>query len=70
MAAVATERVTLASRVAELVRDHKSYQGASDATGVDRCYLHHMAAGRRRNPSKATLDKLGLKRVIEYERKE
>lgn len=47
-------------RAQALVKKHKTYRAASDATGIDCGHLHRIASGQRRNVSLETLRKLGL----------
>lgn len=52
-------RVTVAERVAELVRQHGSYQAAGDAIGMDRTHLWKIA-NNRKGAGKVVLKTLGL----------
>lgn len=60
--------MTLAERVAELVTKHGSLRAATRAIQIEHGYLHRLASGEKVNPLKETLRKLGLRRIVTYER--
>jgi hypothetical protein len=61
-------RVTLCERVDELVRQHGSLRAAARAVEIDSGYLARLRAGEKRNPSAPMLRRLGLRKVVVYER--
>jgi hypothetical protein len=62
------ERVTLCERVDELVREHGSLRAAARAVKIDHGYLQRLRDGEKKNPGRLTLRRLGLRKVIAYER--
>lgn len=55
-------------RVEQLVTKWGSLRAAGVATGISYSYLSRLASGEKVNPSKPVLEKLGLERVITYQR--
>ena len=63
-----TLQVIVDTRIKELVEQHGSLRAAAKAIDMDAGYLSNLAKGKRQCPSDGTLHKLGLRRVISYER--
>lgn len=61
-------QVTLSERISELFSEHGSMRLAAEAIGLDHAYLYRLCAGTKENPSDETLGKLGLRKVVIYER--
>jgi hypothetical protein len=61
-------RVTLCERVDELVRQHGSLRAAARAVEIDSGYLARLRAGEKRTTSAPMLRRLGLRKVVVYER--
>ncbi len=59
--------VSLSDRVAELVEEYGSYRAAGTKIGVDFGYLFKIANAKK-NPSVDALRRMGLRRVITFER--
>ena len=66
----AVEGVTLPKRITELIEQHGSLRGAASALYCDYSYLSRLHAGWKANPSDELLERMGLRRVITYERKD
>jgi hypothetical protein len=60
--------VTLAGRIDELVAQYGSLRAAARVTGIDAGYLSRLRAGEKNNPEKDKLRRLGLRRVVSYQR--
>lgn len=60
--------MTLAERIEELATQHGSLRAAARAIQVDVGYLSRLASGEKARPLKDTLRRLGLRRVVSYER--
>lgn len=60
---------TIQERIAELVREHGSYRAAGQATGVEFTYLNRLAHGGKTLVSEDLCRRLGLRRVVTYERR-
>ena len=58
----------LASRCVCLIAKHGSVRAAARALNMDHAYLYRLKMGEKLNPSKEILRKLGLRKVIYYER--
>ena len=56
------------TRVGELINAHGSVRAAAKAIGIESSYLFRLSTGEKSSPSDATLAKLGMKRVITFER--
>ena len=56
------------TRVGELINTHGSVRAAAKAIGIESSYLFRLSTGEKSSPSDATLAKLGMKRVITFER--
>jgi deoxyinosine 3'endonuclease (endonuclease V) len=67
LAPTPSEPVTIQERLDELVREHGSMNKVAKVIGVDAGYLSHIYAGTKPG-SEAALAKIGLRRVITYER--
>jgi hypothetical protein len=65
---VVSEETTLSKCIAELVEKHGSLRAAALAVNIEVGYLSRLAAGEKVNPSKEFLRRLGLRRVVSYER--
>jgi transcriptional regulator with XRE-family HTH domain len=59
--------VTLAERIEQLVGQHGSLRAVARVTEIDVGYLSRLREGEKFNPEKATLRRLGLRRVVTYE---
>jgi transcriptional regulator with XRE-family HTH domain len=59
---------TLANRIIDLVDQHGSLRAVAAVKKIDAGYLSRLASGEKTNPSKAVLRKLGLLKVVNYER--
>lgn len=62
--------IDLQQRIAELIEQHGSLRGAASALHCDYSYLSRLHAGWKANPSDELLERMGLRRVITYERKD
>ena len=58
--------MTLRERINQLEAQHGSLRAAARATRIDHGYLCRLKKGTKREPSTATLRKLGLVRVVSY----
>lgn len=47
---------------------YKSHNDAARAFDIEKAYWHRMKNGQLKNPSDETLAKLGLKKVVTYEK--
>lgn len=65
---VIDNRCPLRARADELIAIYGSVRAAAQAIGVEASYLFRLSTGEKSSPSDATLAKLGMKRVITYER--
>jgi hypothetical protein len=54
--------------VESLISTHRSVRAAAKALGIEPSYLHRLSKGEKLHPSAQTLEKLGLRRVVVYER--
>lgn len=60
--------MTLAKRICELAHQHGSLRAAARVVRIDHGYLWRLYKGAKKEPSAAVLRKLGLKRIVSYER--
>lgn len=60
--------MTLSERVTELCIQHGGLRAAARAIQVEVGYLSRLGSGEKVNPLKDTLRKMGLRRVVTYER--
>jgi siroheme synthase (precorrin-2 oxidase/ferrochelatase) len=60
--------MTLQERIDELVQQHGSLRAVARVTEIDAGYLSRLRAGEKVNPEKDKLRRLGLRRVVSYER--
>ena len=60
--------MTLKERIDELVAQHGSLRAVSRVTGIDAGYLSRLRTGEKASPNKDKLRRLGLRRVVDYER--
>lgn len=58
----------LGARITELMKRHGSLRAVARVTQIDAAYLSRLATGGKKNPSKETLRRLGLRAVVIYER--
>ena len=58
----------LAERIEQLVRKHGSLRALARVTQIDVGYLSRLRSGEKMNPDKDKLRRLGLRRVVSYER--
>ena len=59
---------TLQERVAELIAQHGSLRAAARVLQVEPGYLSRLANGDKVNPGKLILGRMGIRRVVMYER--
>lgn len=59
----------LARRIQELAKQHGSLRAAARVVQIDHAYLSRLQSGAKIEPSDDTLRKLGLKRIVKYERR-
>jgi len=60
--------MTLQERIDELVAQHGSWRAGDRVTEIDVGYLSRLRAGEKANPEKDNLRRLGLRRVVTFER--
>lgn len=60
--------MTLPEHIERLVAIFGSLRNAADALDIDHAFLHRLRTGEKTNPSDKTLARLGLRRVVTYER--
>lgn len=60
--------MTLQERIDELVQQHGSLRAVARVTEIDAGYLSRLRTGEKANPEKDKLRRLGLRRVVSYER--
>ena len=60
--------VGLEGRIRELETQHGGLRPAARVLDCDVAYLLRLRNGEKKNPSDAMLEKMGLKRVVTYER--
>ena len=60
--------MTLQDRIDELVAQHGSLRAVARVTEIDAGYLSRLRSGEKVNPEKDKLRRLGLRRVVAYER--
>ena len=60
--------MTLQDRIDELVAQHGSLRAVARVTEIDAGYLSRLRTGEKVNPEKDKLRRLGLRRVVSYER--
>ena len=60
--------MTLERRLGELVLRHGSLRAVGRVLEIDHAYLHRLYHGEKKEPSAAVLKKIGLRRVVTYER--
>lgn len=60
--------MTLQDRIDELVAQHGSLRAVARVTGIDAGYLSRLRSYANVNPSRKKLHRLGLLRVVSYER--
>ena len=49
-----------------LIKQYGTVRKAAEATGIDYASLHRLKTGVKRNPTEATLRKLGLQKRVIY----
>jgi transcriptional regulator with XRE-family HTH domain len=59
--------VKLAERIEQLCEQHGSLREVARVTTIDVAYLSRLHSGEKVQPSKDTLNHLGLRRVVTYE---
>lgn len=62
--------MTIPERVAELIAQHGSLRAASRVLDMDAGYLSRLASGEKDDPGDLFLSRMGLRRVVTYERKQ
>lgn len=60
--------MTLQERIDELVQQHGSLRAVARVTEIDVGYLSRLRAYANVNPGRAKLHRLGLRRVVTFER--
>lgn len=60
--------MTLQDRIDELVAQHGSLRAVARVTDIDAGYLSRLRTGEKVNPEKDKLRRLGLRRVVTFER--
>lgn len=60
--------MTLQDRIDELVAQYGSLRAVARVTEIDAGYLSRLRSGEKANPEKDKLRRLGLRRVVAYER--
>lgn len=60
--------VSLPDRVAELIARHGSLRAAARVLDCDAGYLARLAAGEKTAPGKILLRRMGLRRIVTFER--
>lgn len=60
--------MTLQDRIDELVAQHGSLRAVARVTEIDAGYLSRLRTGEKVNPEKDKLRRLGLLRVVTFER--
>lgn len=60
--------MTLERRIDELVAQHGSLRAVARVLEIDHGYLSRLRDGSKGEPSQDTLRKLGLRRIVSYER--
>ena len=60
--------MTLQDRIDELVQQHGSLRAVARVTEIDVGYLSRLRSGEKARPEKDKLRRLGLRRVVSYER--
>lgn len=60
--------MTLGQRLGELVLRHGSLRAVGRVLKIDHAYLSRLYHGQKKEPSAAVLKKLGLARVVTYQR--
>lgn len=60
--------MTLQDRIDELVAQHGSLRAVARVTEIDVGYLSRLRNGEKVNPEKDKLRRLGLRRVVTFER--
>ena len=57
-------------KVEELIMEFSGLRRAARLLNIDPAYLHRLRMGQKKNPSQFILSKLGLRRVVSYERRQ
>jgi hypothetical protein len=60
--------MTLAERIAELAEQHGGLRAAARVLGYDPGYLSRLADGTKSEPGKTLLRRMGLRKIVTYER--
>lgn len=60
--------MTLGARLGELILRHGSLRAVGRVLEIDHAYLSRLYHGQKKEPSAAVLKKIGLRRVVTYER--
>ena len=58
----------LREHIEALIKEHGTLTALSRRSGISVDYLGHMRAGRKTNPGPNVLKKLGLRRVVRFDR--
>lgn len=59
----------LQERIGELVTQHGSLRAAARVLEVDAAYLWRLKSGEKDDPGETLLRRMGLRRVVSYERR-
>ena len=68
MSATKVDTKVLEQRVRELAGVHNGYRQLGGVLGYDHAYLYRLGRGERTEPGDELLKKLGLRRVVSFER--
>lgn len=60
--------MTIRARIFELIVEHGSLRAVANATEIDVAYLSRLQSGEKANPKTDVLSRLGLVKVVGYER--
>jgi len=58
--------MNLSYHISILIKRYGGLRKAARVVQIDPAYLHRLHVGKKVNPSKKTLKKLGLKRVVSF----
>ena len=61
--------MTLSERIDELADKHGGLRAVARVLEIDQAYLWRLRCGKKTEPSEAVLRKLGLRRIVRYERR-
>lgn len=67
-AGATTRAMSLPARIAELTAEHGSMRAVGQELATDVSYISRMAAGLRNDPNDELLQRMGLRKVVSFER--